>query len=80
MEPENDGGTSGNWRTRYSHLGADKGTGRLWNKKTSGDYPDYREESWLLDETCCHSASSEKPSANTGAKNPQSGNTDNYKI
>ena len=28
-----------------------------------------REESWRLEETCCHSDSSEKPSANADVKN-----------
>ena len=31
--------------------------------------PEYWEESWRLKETCCHSNSSEKPSANTDVKN-----------
>ena len=31
--------------------------------------PEYWEESWRLEETCCHSDSSEKPSANADAKN-----------
>ena len=30
-----------------------------------------REESWSLEETCCHSNSSERPSANAGGKNSQ---------
>ena len=29
------------------------------------------EESWRLEETCCYSDSSEKPSANTGVKDSQ---------
>ena len=35
------------------------------------DRPEYVEESERQDETCCHSISSEKPSANAGAKNFQ---------
>ena len=31
--------------------------------------PEYWEESWRLEETCCHSDSSEKPSANADVKN-----------
>ena len=31
--------------------------------------PDYWEESWRLKETCCHSNSSERPSAKTNVKN-----------
>ena len=33
------------------------------------DQPEYWEESWRLEETCLHSNSSEKSSANAGAKN-----------
>ena len=29
----------------------------------------FKDESWRLEETCCHSKSSEKPSANTDVKN-----------
>ena len=29
--------------------------------------------SWILEETCCHSNSSEEPSANAGVKNSQRG-------
>ena len=36
MEHENDGDTSGQWRTRYSHQRIGTGTGELENKKTSG--------------------------------------------
>ena len=35
------------------------------------DRPEYWEESLRLEETCCHSNSSEKPSANAGVKNSQ---------
>ena len=35
------------------------------------DRPEYWEESWRLEETWCHSNSSEKPSAYTGVKNLQ---------
>ena len=31
--------------------------------------PEYREESWRLEEICCHSNSSERPSASTDVKN-----------
>ena len=33
--------------------------------------PEYSEESWRCEETCCHLDSSEKPPANTGVKNLQ---------
>ena len=35
------------------------------------DRPEYWEASWKLEETCCHSNSSQKPSASTGMKNSQ---------
>ena len=36
-------------------------------------------ESWRLEETCCHSNSSEKTSANTDVKNYKGINNDNNK-
>ena len=39
--------------------------------------PEYWEESWRLEETCCHSDSSEKPSANTDVKNSNNNNDNN---
>ena len=39
--------------------------------------PEYGEESWRLEETCCHSNSSQKPSANTDVKNFQRLNNNN---
>ena len=33
------------------------------------DQPEYYEESWRIEETCCHSDSSGKPSANISVKN-----------
>ena len=32
--------------------------------------PEYWEESWRLEETCCHSISSERPSATADVNNP----------
>ena len=32
------------------------------------DWPEYRVECWSLEETCCHSKSNEKPSADAGVK------------
>ena len=43
---------------------------------------DYGEESWILEETCCHSNSSERPSTNVDGKNSTVGNSNrrtNYK-
>ena len=39
--------------------------------------PEYWEESWRLDETCCHSNSNERPSDNTDIKNSQGVNNNN---
>ena len=56
MEYEIDGDTDFNWRTRYSHQIIDKGFGRLENKRTNRDHPNYsiikisRVESWRLEE------------------------------
>ena len=33
--------------------------------------PEYREESWRLEETCGHSGSNERPSVNAGVENSQ---------
>ena len=63
-----------------------KGTGGLGARRTSGDHPNYNitengqntEEYWRLEETCCHSNSSERRSANTDGKNPQGVKNDYY--
>ena len=56
-----------------------KGTGKIWNKRTSRDHPDYninkidqntKQGSWRLEETCCLSNFCEKPIANAGVKDP----------
>ena len=36
-----EGNTNSNWCTRNNPQRLDKGTGRLSNQRTSGDYPDY---------------------------------------
>ena len=41
------------------------------------DRPEYWEASWRLEETCCLSNPSEKPSANAGVKNLKKSNNDN---
>ena len=55
-----------------------KGTGELRSWQTSGDHPNYsiiengqntEKSPWRLEETCCHSDSSERPSANADVKN-----------
>ena len=42
-----------------------------WGDLLSPRQPEYWEESWRLEGTCCHSNSSERPSANAGEKNSQ---------
>ena len=53
-----------------------KGLDNLEIKRQSGHHQNYRseywEESWRLEETCCHSDSCERPSANADEKNSQS--------
>ena len=39
MEHESDSNTNCNWQAQYSHQRIGTGTGRLGNKRTSGDYP-----------------------------------------
>ena len=42
------------------------------------EWPEYWGESWRLEETCCHSNSSEKPSANADVeKNDNNDNNNN---
>ena len=41
MEHENDGDTSCNWHTRYSHQNIGNGTEGLGNKRTSGNQQNY---------------------------------------
>ena len=70
-----DGDTNYNWCTWYSHQRISKGTGGLGNKRTCGniphcwDRPEYWEESWRLEEACCHSNFNDKPSLNACVKN-----------
>ena len=73
MEHQSNDDINCNWCARYSHKKIGTGAGGLGNKMTSGDNPnysifldrpDYYEESRRLEETCSHSDSSGKPSAN----------------
>ena len=41
MEHEGDGETNCYWCTRNDYQWLDKGTGRVGNKRMSGDYPNY---------------------------------------
>ena len=87
MFHESDDNTNRNWCSWYSHQSINKGIGWLGNKRTSGDHPnllhywdrqEYREETWRLKETFCHSNYCEKPSANAGMKNPQKRTNHNH--
>ena len=80
MELESDGDNNCNWCARYSHKRIGKRTRGLGNKRTGGDYPNDNsiikigqntEKSERLEETCCHTNSSEKPSIYASVKNPQ---------
>ena len=65
MQHEGDDDTNRNWCTWKICKGLVKGLG---NKRINRGHPvhsiiRYCEESWRLEETCCHSNPSEKPSA-----------------
>ena len=77
----------------YSHQRIIKGTRELGNKRSNGDHPNYyiikngqnteqsQDDLRRLEETRCHSNSSERPSAKTDAKNSQGvNNNDNNNI
>ena len=77
VEHESNGDTNHNWYSWCSLQRIDKGSGGHRNKRTSGKHLNYSiikiaqnaEESPGDEETCCHSNSGEKPSANAGVKN-----------
>ena len=79
MEHESDDNTNSNWHARNSYQRIGTGTGRLRNKRATGNHPNCSineigqniEKSLKLEEICCHPNSSEKPSDNAGAKNSQ---------
>ena len=80
MEHESDGDTNCNRCTRYSQQRIGTGTGGLEIKRMSGDYPNYsiveidqntKKNPWRLEETCCLSDSSGKPSVYAGVKSYQ---------
>ena len=63
LEHESDGETNCNWCTwKWEDECRPSKLQPCW------DRPEYWKESWRLEETCCHSNSSEKPSANTAVK------------
>ena len=72
MKHEGDGDTNCNWWSwiksqRLGKLEELEIRGRAEPIQTT-DRPEYREESWRLEETCYHSHPSERPSANAGIK------------
>ena len=67
VEHEEDGDNN-NWRSWK--LEDEWGPSKL---KYYWDWPVYIEESWRLEETCCHLNSCEKPSANAGVKKSRKG-------
>ena len=73
IDHKSDGDTNCNWCAQYSYQRISISTGELGNKSTSGHHlnPSEYQESWGLEETCCHWYSSEKPSADAGVKNSQ---------
>ena len=73
MEHESDGDTNSNQCARYNHQRIGKGTRRIGNKNTSGDPPNYSIIKFIqkIKESCCHSNSSGRPSADAGVKNSQ---------
>ena len=76
MEHKSDGDTNYNWCAWYIHQRIITETGGLENKWTSRrDHPNCIiveiGQNTENEETCCHSNSNEKPSANDGMKNSQ---------
>ena len=66
MEHKGDSDTNCNWCNWNNPQRIGKGSGRHGNLRTRPsrlqhyeDWPEYWEESWILEDTCCHSNSSE---------------------
>ena len=83
---KHDGDASCNKCTRNGPQRSGIGTGRVGNKKTSRNYPDYSnfidrpeygEESWRPKQISCPSDSSERPLANAGGKIARNNNNNN---
>ena len=76
VKHESDIYTNCDWCFCYSNYRIIKETEGLRSWRTIGNHPSdsiiekdqYWEESWRLVETCCHSNSSERPSAKTDVK------------
>ena len=79
VEHESDNYTNCDWCFWYSHQRTIKGTGGLGSKRMSGGHPNYYiiENSQNIEETCCHSNSNERSSANADMKNSQGVNNNN---
>ena len=85
MEHEGDDYINWNWCFWFSHQRLLKGLEdwRLedeWRPSKHQHYwerPEFWEESWRLEETCCHSNFIERPSANTFVQNSQGLNNNN---
>ena len=74
MEHEGDNYTNCGLCFWYCHQRVINGTGGLVGWRTSKGHPNYniiengQKKPWKLEETCCHSNSTEKPSAKTDVK------------
>ena len=70
MEHEGDGDATCNVYTWNDPKRLGKWSCRPFKLQHCWERPEYwGEESWRLQETCCHSNSSERPSANADVKN-----------
>ena len=78
MEHEDDNYTNCDWCFGHSNLRIAKGIGGTWKlvdewrpskQQHNWERPEYWEESWRIEETCCQSNSCERPSANEDVKN-----------
>ena len=83
MEHKNDNYIACDWCFWYSYQSIIKGTGGLRNEDEwrPSKLLHYRkwEESWRLEEACCHLNSSERPSANVDVKTSQGVDNNNHR-
>ena len=86
MEHESNDCANCDWCVRYKNLRIIKRPGKLGSWRTGRDYPNDSiakngqnpaTNPGRFEESCCHSNSSEKPSANTDVKNSKGVNNDN---
>ena len=77
MEHEDVGETNCNLSTWHSQQSIGVGTGGLGNQRTSGDHPIYgvgeigQNTKKMVEESCCHSDSSEESPVNADEKDSQ---------